>query len=83
VRGSPVGIIEHFETRKRQVEEDITFAETQPGFRIVQKSINGENDVTAVYLERLRAARDAYTEAIEWLKIRAEETSALKPAPGG
>jgi len=75
-----VNIIEHYEARKRQVEEDINFAETQPGFRVVQKSINGENDVTDFYLERPRAARDAYTEAIEWLKLRAEATSAIKPA---
>jgi hypothetical protein len=76
-----VNIIEHYERRKREVEEDIHFAETQPGFRVGQKTLDGEKDVTEFYKERLCAARDAYAQVIDTLKAKAEVTSKLRPVP--
>jgi hypothetical protein len=64
-----------------QVEEDTRFAETEPGFRVGYKTVEGgDKEITDFYIERLRAARDAYEQAIDYLKKRAEATSALQSA---
>ena len=62
-------LLEYFERRKQQIEEDLRHAET-PGFRLVEITPQGEVDVTAQHRERLSKALEAYQDAIDRLKAQ-------------
>ena len=59
-------LLEYFERRKQQIEEEIQHSET-PGFRLIEITPQGERDITEQHRERLRKARDGYQQAIDSL----------------
>lgn len=60
-------LLRYFERRKRESDEAIIFAKTTPGFRLWQKTLDGEKDITAEHIESLERARDEYQKAIDYL----------------
>jgi hypothetical protein len=60
----------YFERRKREDEEAIQFAKTKSGFRLWQKTIDGEKDITADHIKSLEQSREEYQRAIDYLKSK-------------
>jgi hypothetical protein len=66
-----MGIIEHFERRKRWCESELRIAETTPGFQLFRRAAHGgEIDLTEKHKQDLRDARDEYQRAIDHLKAK-------------
>ncbi len=66
-------LVEYFEQRVKDTEEQIRYCRTEPGFKILQVTTTGERDITAEHIESLERARDDYQQAIDHIKARASE----------
>jgi len=64
-----MSVIELFEQRRQECEQRLQYAETQPGFKLLQVTHgDGQIDVTEEHKRRLRRAIDIYQLTIELLK---------------
>jgi hypothetical protein len=78
----PVNIVEYFEMRKREVEEQLQAIESGRVIRLVQETQSGSIDVTEQEKQRLRQAIHDYWRAAENLRrINSSQTiSAISSA---
>jgi len=66
-----ISLIEYFQRWKRQCEENLRFAESQPGFKLIRRTEQGGDvDVTEEHKQHLRDACDEYQRAIDYLNSR-------------
>jgi|HubBroStandDraft_4_1064222.scaffolds.fasta_scaffold415248_1 CHASE3 domain sensor protein len=63
-----MNIVEYFEMRKREVEEQLEAIESGRVTRVVQETVGGSIDVTEQEKERLRQAAHDYWRAAENLR---------------
>lgn len=62
-------LIEYFERQKQRCERELKYADA-PGFQLVEKTPQGDQNVTEQHIEELREARNEYERMIEYLKTR-------------
>lgn len=62
-------LIEYFERQKQRCERELQYADA-PGFQLVEKTPQGDQNVTEQHIEELREARNEYERMIEYLKTR-------------
>lgn len=62
-------LIEYFERQKKRCERELKYADA-PGFQLVEKTPQGDQNVTEQHIEELREARNEYERMIEYLKTR-------------
>jgi hypothetical protein len=67
-RGAFVNIVEYFETRKREVEDELEAIESGRIIRLVCETKDGPVDVTERAKQRLRQASQDYWRAAENLR---------------
>ncbi len=60
-------LIEYFERQKQRCERELQYADT-PGFRLFERTPEGEQDITEQHIQQLREARDEYQRMIDYLK---------------
>jgi hypothetical protein len=63
-----VNIVEYFETRKREIEEQLQQIESGRIIRLIQETKDGPIDVTEQEKQRLRQASQDYWRAAENLR---------------
>jgi hypothetical protein len=64
-------LIEYFERQKQRCERELKYAEAAD-FRLLEKTAQGERDITDEHIKQLRDAREDYQRMIDQLKNRAE-----------
>lgn len=62
-----VDLIEYFERQKQRCERELKYAEAA-GFRLLEKTGQGEKDTTEEHIKQLRDAREDYQRIIDELK---------------
>jgi hypothetical protein len=62
-------LIAYFERQKQRCERELTYTEA-PGFQLIEKTPQGDQDITAQHIQQLREARDDYQRVIEHLKAQ-------------
>jgi hypothetical protein len=64
-------LIEYFERQKQRCERELKYAEAT-GFQLVEKTAEGERNITGEHVKQLRDARDDYQRMIDYLRNRTE-----------
>jgi hypothetical protein len=62
-------LIEYFERQKQRCERELKYAGAA-GFQLVERTPQGEQDITEQHIQQLLQARDDYQRMIEFLKAR-------------
>jgi hypothetical protein len=62
-------LIEYFERQKRRCERELEYSEA-PGFQLCERTLHGQQDITAQHVQQLRESRDEYKRMIEYLKLQ-------------
>jgi hypothetical protein len=66
-----VDLIEYFERQKQRCERELKYAEAAD-FRLIERTGQGEKDITEEHIKQLCAAREDYQRIIDELKTRPE-----------
>lgn len=64
-----MNLIEYFERQKQRCERELRYAQAAD-FRLAERTVHGEKDITQEHIQQLRAARDDYQRLIDDLKSR-------------
>jgi hypothetical protein len=62
-------LIAYFERQKQRCERELLYTEA-PGFQLIEKTAQGDQDITKQHIQQLREARDDYQRVIERLKAQ-------------
>ena len=64
-------LTEYFERQKQRCERELKYAE-EAGFKLCEKTAQGERDITQEHIQQLRESRDEYQRMIDYLANRTE-----------
>lgn len=62
-------LIEYFERQKQRCERELKYSEA-PDFRLFERTLQGQQDITEQHIRQLREARDHYQRTIDYLKAQ-------------
>jgi len=60
-------LIAYFERQKQRCERELKYCEV-PDFQLLERTPQGQQDITKQHIQQLREARDEYERMIEYLK---------------
>ena len=64
-----MNLIEYFERQKQRCERELKYADA-PDFQLLERTPQGEQDITEQHVQQLRDARDEYQRMIDYLRAR-------------